>query len=347
MASRLMGARCDIKAVSLRWGLTEGRGELEEHVAAAHDVLTAWLDGANEYRHTFTGTRYVEQAIALTPLECAWATPPHDDEHRYIADPEEIPGTADLIIAPNGPEDWLLIEDHKTGDGDFSKPIDHPQLLTLALAAMRWTGIDRAVVAVLHARRRGLPKVYADQVTLKGLAGYETRLAGALARIGDGSMRPGRHCTEMYCPARSVCPARDSELLARAGDVLTGLTAAGGALSAQGLTANDVVVHRGGDVGLAPSRKLGLLYDVVRKAEALAARSRVELRSAIEAGALVETSDGVLTLRSQERESLSKTSVVEAYGKLEGARVLDKLRQDGAVKVSQVRSLSVEKERGR
>jgi hypothetical protein len=346
LAGVLMGARRNAPAVAKRWGLSEEAGpELREHVTAAHDTLTTWLAGANPFRITFEGTAFVEESLALKPGEYARLIEAPDDEHHYAAaKPGEIPGTLDYALRG----ETLLVLDWKTGSEiSYDKPLDHPQLLTLAAATMRWVGASACIVGAGHFRRRGMPKVYADRVSLADLKGYESRLAASLQRVGDGSMRPGRHCTEMYCPARDVCPARDSELLQRAGDVLTGLTAAGGALSAQGLTANDVAMVKAGPLGLSESKKLGLLYDVVRKSEALAARSRAELRQAVEAGALVETSDGVLSLREVSRESLSKTSVVEAYGKLEGARVLDKLRQDGAVRTSTVKQLHVEKERGR
>jgi hypothetical protein len=243
-----------------------------------------------------------------------------------------------------------LIEDHKTSEyEDFSKPLDKPQLLSLAAAVMRWIGSEHAVIAVLHARRRGLPKVYADDVKLHELKSYETRVATSLSRIGDGSMRPGAWCK--YCPAQTVCPARDAELLARAGDVLTGLTAAGGALSKAGLTANDVALARVPFGQMSRTKQLGYLYDVIRKAEAIAKRGREEIKNEIvESGGnlLPETSNGeYLTVRSYEKETVSKSGIVEAYGKMAGERLLTKLRKDGAMNTTTVKQLWPEKDRGR
>jgi hypothetical protein len=216
---------------------------------------------------------------------------------------------------------------------------------------MRWVGVDEAIVAVLHARRRGMPKVYADRVKLSELASYETRVQTSLGRIGDGSMRPGSWCR--YCPAQTVCPARDADLLGQAGDVLTGLTAAGGALSKDGLVANDLsgAVIKAPAMGLSKDKKLGVLYEIAKKAEVLAGRVRAEIKAAILEGngaVLPETPSGeYLIVREYEKESLGKSSIVEAYGKIAGERLLNKLRRDGAINKSKVQQLWPEKERGR
>ena len=345
--------------VALKWGMPDKHEEMREHAAAGHDYLLKWLS-KNEFRIDFEpirkkGVLFLESALALKPLESARTIAPHDENHRYRGlVTGEQPGTLDLSIVPSERDRKklpVLVEDHKTGEEDFSRPLDKPQLLSLAAATMRMSGATEAVVAVLHARRRGMPKVYADKVKLSELKSYETRIATSLARIGDGSMRPGPHCDR--CPAKTICPARDADLLNTAGEVLIGLTAAGGALSIDGLTANDVTLVKipQGAGGLARDKRLGVLYDVVRKAEALAKRIRSELRDEIIAskGAILpETPQGeYLIVREYEKENLSKDGILKAYGKIAGERMLTKLREDGAITRSKVQQLWPEKERGR
>ena len=54
-----------------------------------------------------------------------------------------------------------------------------------------------------------------------------------------------------------------------------------------------------------------------------------------------------LVVRTYEKESLGKSSIIEAYGKIAGERVIAKLRRDGAITKSTVQQLWPEKERGR
>lgn len=350
-----------VDQIARKWGAEIKAEELEPHVDAAFGVLQTWLGGTNEFRIDFhamrkQGVLFLEQAVALTPLKAGRFLEPHDGDHRYHGLVlGEQPGTLDLAIvgtpdvtkreAPlSGP---ILVLDHKTGEEDFSRPLDKAQLLSLAAGTMRWVGASEAVVAVLHARRRGMPKVYADRVKLSELREYETRVAGALSRIGDGSMRPGPWCDR--CPAKGVCPARDAELMARAGDVLTGLTAAGGALSIDGLARNDVAIVKAPSPGLSKEKRLGLLYTIAKLAETMAGRIRAEIKSEIIAdpNLLPSTEGANLIVRSYEKENLSKSSIVEAYGKIAGERMLSRLRRDGAIRTSTVQQLWPEKERGR
>jgi len=349
-----------LKQVFKRWNVERYADEIVTHAKEANGVLMSWL-GKNEFRIDFSkGSRAVEEAVALRPLISGRPILSHDEDHRYHGLTEgELPGTSDLRIecdptppgakrrAPDGKR-HLVVLDHKTGEEDFSRPLDKPQLLSLAAANMRWRGFSEAYIGVLHARRRGMPKVYAEKVKLKELLDYERRLAAGLARIGDGSMKPGKHCR--WCPARSICPAQDAELLSKAGDVLTGLTAAGGALSAKGVSANDVAIVKVAPGTLSRAKQLGHLYDVMRLGRKMIERASAEIKQAIldDPGLLPETSAGeYLIVREYEKESLSKSSIIAAYGATKGERMLAKLREDGAIKKSKVQQLWPEKERGR
>jgi hypothetical protein len=257
-----------------------------------------------------------------------------------------------VIIPPRrfGRVTPLLIIDHKTGQEDFSEPLKKPQLLSLAHAARLAYGTPPAgvVVGVLHARRRGMAAIYADRAPGYLLEEHSRKVFLQIGRIGDGSMRPGPWCVGERCPAQSVCPARDAELLKKAGDVLSGLVSWVPPLRLQ--------VSPSPSAGtLSRPQKLGALYAVVQQAEKLATAARREIRAEVSAalssqpaGELPELPDdgGFLTIRKSQRENLSKSSIVRAYGPLAGEKLLTKLRRDGAIEVSEVESLHIEKERG-
>lgn len=338
-----------IHKAAVEFQIQKAEDELSTNVPAGRNALLEWLGGKNPFKIVFNLKQaHIEKAVGLAPSKSARWIEPHDEDHIYHdVKPGEIPGTTDVDIIPSkGP---ILVEDHKTGEEDFSRPLDKAQLLTLAAAVMRIAGRDEAIVAVLHHRRWGLPKVYADKVKLSELKQYEGRLQGAMSKIGDGSLRPGSWCAR--CPARDICPAQDGRLLQSAGEVLTGLTAAGGALSSQGLVANDLAIVKAPPSAMTVEKKLGLLYSVVKKAEVMAGRAREEIKKAVLAsgGNLAPiTPDGeVLVIREYEKENVSKHSIIEAYGKLQGERALNKLRADGALTKSKVVQLYPEKERGR
>jgi PD-(D/E)XK nuclease superfamily len=361
IAGRLQGKTLDTAAVAKKWGDDIKADELDGLVTQSFPILQSWLQGRNEFKTPFIDSKgkalkgrklMLEKAVALRPGTSGRFIAGHNEEHEYEdLEDGEIPGTLDLAnipVAPNKTE-LVLVMDHKTGEAEeFHDPLGKPQLRSLAAAVMRATGTKEAIVAVNHARRRGLAKIYADKVSLKELKEYETKLGSSMSRIGDGSMRPGPWCK--WCPAAraNICPARDGNLLETAGNVLTGLTAAGGALSQEGLTANDVVVARAGS-SLTREQKIGHLYEITRKAEALAKRVRDEIRGEIIASKgrlLPPIEDGYLVVREYEKEEIGKKSIMDAMGKMAGTREIERLRRAGAFRTVKVQQLYPEKERG-
>lgn len=331
-----------------RWGLkSDAAEELRIHIRESHAYFSQWLRGRNEFGIVWPErTAQIEKAVALTPLVGARSIALPDEEHRYHGlKPYEIPGTFDYVNT----HQTLIVVDHKTGESeDFSQPETKPQLLILGAAMMRLSRRKECIVAVHHTRRRGLPKMYAEKITLADVAPFEKQLQNALARIGDGSLRPGTWCER--CPGAAVCPARDGALLDRAGDVLTGLTAAGGALSTQGLSPNDVAIATVSKTAITPEHKLGVLYEIARLAERMNRRIRDELRAHLLAnpGILPETPSGeYLVIREYDRETISKSSILEAFGKVGGERELKRLREAGAVNKTKVVAVYPEKERGK
>lgn len=340
--------------IAKKYGLPLAYDELKTHARASEQYWHDWLGGKNEFKLSFEAERkasvvFIEKAIALFPLQGGRLIAPHDDDHRYHGLQEgELAGTLDHAQVHGKRRLPVLVNDHKTGDTeDFSRPTDKAQLLTLAAGMMRLAKQEEAIVSVLHSRRRGLPKVYAEKVKLSELKRYERRLQTGLSRIGDGTMKPGKWCK--WCPWKDACPAHNGRLLESAGDVLTGLTAAGGALSKQGLAANDLSIIKAPAGELSRDRKLGLLYSIVKKAETLAERARAEIRTEMQNDptCLPVTPEGVyLTLRAYEREVLSKGNIILAYGQLKGEAMLEKLRNDGAIVKQPVTQLWPMQERG-
>jgi hypothetical protein len=335
-----------IAETAARWGLDDSAKdeELAPHIAEAAGILRRWLAGANPFKINFLeGKTHTEISYALGPRGARRIAPPTVDEHIYEdLRSGEIAGTADLMIEPARRSTPWLVLDHKTGQSDFSEPLKIPQLLTLAACVEA----RNVIVAVLHARRRGMTAVYGDHVPKEMLTEHCRKVFGQLARIGDGSMRPGTWCLSERCPAAAagVCPARDAELLEKAGHVLTGLV--------EWVDPDKSSMERRvfGSSRMTRPQKLGMLYTVVQQAEKLAVAARREIRTEVAAGALPElpsaSGGGYLTIRKYERETLSKASYVRAYGAAAAERAFQKLRRDGAIETTTVEALHIEKERG-
>ena len=270
-------------------------------------------------------TLQAEASIAYDPVtDRARAIPlPTEDEHRYEVSAKEIGMTYDWAYETSK---FVEIGDHKTGlsdddKKDFSRPDKLEQLLTLALGYRALRKIKKPIrLAVNHSFRRGMAKVYWEEVLPTELDAHREKLAASMLRIGDGSLRPGPQCND--CPARSICPAGDSGLLDKAEMLLRRSNTLGAALV---LTSND-------QTALTRERRLGDLYEVTNAATELIERSRAAIKDEIRNGVLPELSDGRrLILKKRNVERLSKTSFVDTYGKLQAERMFGKFRADGAL----------------
>lgn len=299
-----------------RYGVERAAEELDAHLREAMPTLLEWLSG-------FSGhVCEVELSLAYNPLTNTSRVidPPTADEHHYDVEKDEMPGTGDVFLSK---EDKLTVLDHKTGVDDFSSPDKLGQLKTLALAFAgrpRKHKIRHVQLAALHASRRGLAKVYVEEISFAELVKHRHLLMEQMKRIGDRSLRDGPECGR--CPAREICPMGDGALMDKAEGLLKGSTTLGAALL---LTSND-------QTKLSRERRLGDLYEVIQTGEALAARARKEIKAEIERGVIPELPSGKnLIVKTKEVERLSKTQIIEAYGKLAAERLLKKLRRDGAL----------------
>ena len=287
--------------------------ELILHVKRAYEEIHAWMrPEGNPFNRQFKVVA-VEAArsmrISKQGATISGDTTLHDPdgEHRYDMLPGEIAGTADLVLESVGAPRFIAVLDHKTGEyGEYSQPSKLPQMLVLA--AM-W-GAD--AVAILHHPRGSVPAIYAEPIDRDAQRRFLKETRAALKNIDSGFMRTGSECR--YCPARTGCPTRHGELLT----------------STTSLVARTLEM-RASKALAAPVDK-GRFHMMLSELSRLASIAREQLRDDVRAGEFIERPDGkTLALETRSYERLSKTSILEAYGKVEGERVLAKLRADGAL----------------
>lgn len=301
--------------------------ELQQHVSSALSKLSKWLAANNWVKRC---RRYVEVSLAYCPRTATARScePPSVEEHIYPdLRADEIGGTADLIVVPNDKTRPLLVLDHKTGVwGDFSRPERLPQLQVLAMAAMLRYGRTSAIMAVLHTPRDGLPIIYESEEHGFDYLGQHSKLRLQMARIGDGSLRPGPHCDR--CPVRSQCPAKSADLLNEAGALVEKAT----------LVGSELVLVSNTNGAITREEKIGRLHLLISRFRELDEAARREMKSALENEPGLEPvrPDGkTLVLKTRQVERLSKSSILKALGKVEGEKMLAKLRKLGALETKE------------
>jgi len=110
--------------------------------------------------------------------------------------------TADLVrVDPAAKTGY--VGDWKTGDGSNATP----QLRTLAVAVARTFGLEVVHVEALEVGCDGVRTVCAETLDAFALAAHAGALAEAIAAIPNAEPNPGRHCGDLYCPARATCPS--------------------------------------------------------------------------------------------------------------------------------------------
>ncbi len=197
--------------------------ELHDNTSQAYTELLRWLDGGNYWKAKLLpapkSAVLVEQAIAFDVIAGTARIAENVDEHHVYPGiaPTEHPGTLDFAIRlsaygkrlPDRLRKSIFVLDHKTGM-TVDPPRESAQLRSLALTLCTLWKAERAIVALLHAPRDGIPMVIADELTPKDLADHHDQLRGAFNRIGDGSLRPNPGCS--WCPGITVCPAYGASL---------------------------------------------------------------------------------------------------------------------------------------
>lgn len=325
----------EIDRATSKFDVKDTRAELAGHVKSSVKVLRNWLE-----REKLSVTQ-VEMAYAVRPqAKGAWAVreiPPFDDDHRYEVEPDEIPCTVDLIATTRNRR-LIVVLDHKTGTwGDvqaFARPSLIPQMRTLGLIPQ---GKDETELAIFHADRMGLPAVYSEPYERNEQKRHAMALRSALDRIGYGFLRPGDQCK--HCKARTSCPAKAAELISEGTEVLM---ASANKLIVEPIDPQGLLAPREDD--LTVEERAGALYDLLKRFRKIEKAASDEIKRLVKAGAIIETREGeVLTLRPERFETLSKKSVLAAFGKIAGERELKRLRAKGAIVESTREKLVTEK----
>ncbi|MDE2022238.1 MAG: PD-(D/E)XK nuclease family protein [Patescibacteria group bacterium] len=301
-----------VDAAAARYDVRGAAAELAGHVRGSLKVLSNWLDREK------LAVEEVETSYAIVPGGAVRRIAPPDESHVYDIREGELPGTVDLIARGNK---RAVILDHKTGSHDpgFARPSQLAQMRTLGLVR----GDALVEVGILHADRQGLPNIYVEPFEER--EAHAAALAAAMARIGDGSLRPGPHCGR--CPARHDCPARSADILSEGTAALVD-------------AANVLLDEPATPTALAPRGSVSLearaaaLYTLLKRFRALDKAGSAEIKRLVRAGALVEVEGGVLELRAESYETLSKASIVRALGKVEGEKLIEKLRARGVVETA-------------
>lgn len=316
-----------------RFNVAKAGAELAGHVRSSAKYLLKWLE-----EQGWIGDRawIIERSYAVAAEDSprARAVPlPSDDEHIYPdLKPHEVGATVDLMIEKPAA---VLVLDHKSGtrDDGFSMPEKHAQMRTLGLVPPK----DKQVVlAVHHADRMGLPKVYDAPYDRAEQQAHARRLGAALDLVGSGYVRTGPECDD--CPARATCPARSAEIL---GDASRALVEASSVLADEPVDPSKSLAPRG---ALSIAQRAGVLYKLLKKLRALDAAGMEEIRALVRKGVPVEVpGEGMLYFREEIRELLSKASIERNLPKKEAARLIEKLRKMGVVDERPREVLTVEK----
>lgn len=307
--------------------------ELASHVKSNIKVLRNWL------KREKLEILEVEEAYAVTPDPGgSWQarkTLPHDEDHVYQdVRPGEIPGTIDLKAG--GENGRVVIIDHKTGSYDsdsFAVPQSLPQMRTLGLT----TYAPKAEVGIFHADRKGLPIVYSEPYESSEQKIHSRELFAAMMLVGRGFLRPGPQCK--YCPAKLGCPAHTAELIS---DSTTALVSHANRLAVEPIDPKGLLapIDNGTDI----ETRAGTLYDLLKIFRRYEKAGTEEIRRLVKSGAVIETRDGkVLTLKEETYESLSKQSILDALGKIEGEKEIARLRKKGAIREATRERLMAEK----
>lgn len=170
---------------------------VEEDIAALVDVARAWVDshgGPADFgaEVPFAWDPATDQAKQLTGKDRDYSDAPKG----------WLCMTADLVRVDCSAKTGY-VGDWKTGDGSNATP----QLRTLAVAVARTFGLEVVHVEALEVRADGVRTVCAETLDSFALAAHAGAMAEAIAAIPSAEPNPGRHCGDLYCPARATCPA--------------------------------------------------------------------------------------------------------------------------------------------
>lgn len=238
---------------------------------------------------------------------------PSDGHRDYnAAKATEIVGTADLVAHD---EDAAIVGDYKTGRvRNVTPAARNAQLAFLALAETRRTGATRARVFLAFVHESGVT-VDAAELDELDLVVFADVLAEKVAGIETSTPQPGPHCR--YCRHRHACSAQ-----------------AGAAAPLDEPSNGNALALLDGTAALSVDQ-VARAHVALRIVEDRVAAAKKRIRSEVERLGVVPIGNGkALKIVDATRENVSKASISKALGKADGAALLDKLRECGALTVT-------------
>jgi hypothetical protein len=192
----------DLEGVAARHGLdVEESARLERafdgwsisRVASLSDATPEWGAGYD----TATGT------VVLLPRG--------EGRAAYDGLPSTvICGTLDLVRVDEQTKTGE-VHDWKTGRTKLPKAKENWQLLFGALLLARAYDLDTVRVYLHTVDEEGELRTSEGEVDALELDGVESNIVRwAREAAGEPELRPGEHCTGLYCPMRATCPATES-----------------------------------------------------------------------------------------------------------------------------------------
>ena len=181
-----------------RYTKTGAREEVAEDIRVEYEAAIDWVD---DY-----GRKHLRSEVAF-----AWDPQIDHGEELAVKDRDYasaqarglLCGTADVVAVVAGGR-TALIADWKTGDGSGAGP----QLRTLGVMASRALRLDSVTVVALEVTAAGVREVCRETLDAFELDAHAGELAELLARVPAAEPTPGEHCSALYCPAKTACPAQ-------------------------------------------------------------------------------------------------------------------------------------------
>lgn len=253
--------------------------------------LAPWLEQWRDATHG--SQRLVEAAFKLDVHTRVVTGVPRSAGRDYGHTMTEVPARLDLgAVWPDRVEIW----DIKTGE-TAPRAADAGQLKTLALMVCEAFGKSRAVVHIVHVRDDGV-RVDSAELAQWDLDAHALMLRGALDSLPTAEPQPGSHCK--YCPARTVCPA-----------IVTAMVAAP-------------------SMAINTPEDIARVWPMLKPIEDAIAAIKSAIKAHVEAGGDLPLTNGrhLRMVRSGGGESVDLKSLAKAMGE----DVMAKLRADGVVK---------------
>lgn len=224
----------------------------------------------------------------------------------------EFPGTGDLALIDKSNRDPFVILDYKTGSSDYDAKFSG-QLKSLGLGLSVHTGNPNAIGIILRIDDDFI-EPYEAAYGPKDWERHRDNLRNAirLALSKHPPLRPGEHCSKLYCNALEVCPAH-------AGPFALGDS-----------------MHE-----LLERDQLGPLYARYQAAKKLIERLGDRFQEEIRRNGHFETEEGFAELVTKSKPNLSKKSIRRALGRVDGDDVIAQLEERGCIETSEWEEIRV------